>query len=432
MSDVGARDDDRPSATEKVNLVLEGGGAKGIALVGALSALEEDRSSGRKVEIRRLAGTSAGAIVVALRAAGYTPKELTDIITGPEIAKFTDPSFKLPVIGPAYGILNNLGMYKGDYFLDFIRSKLLDKGVRTFGDLVDRDYMRLCERACVRPQARWKYKAHIVASDITRGRMLIIPDDLNEWNYGYDPDHMDVALAVRMSMSIPFVFMPVRTRGRSGTASIIVDGGLLSNFPLEIFDPAMSTREWDRESPYCAGMVANCPDEVKMLQYFLGVTGIIEEGPSGSACRELWDSNKELLRYLNEPKTLGIRIIQGGPHDVKRPWLALKMLYALTRTAIDAHDISTTEKFEELRFARTIDINTDNVPVTKFDLPALHKEMLYDRGHRAMKRFMRDKGLSNIQSMTRHNALAALALLEKKDLEELKKLLHPALPGGRG
>jgi predicted acylesterase/phospholipase RssA len=59
--------------------------------------------------------------------------------------------------------------------------------------------------------------------------MVVLPTGVER--YGIDPDQVDVARAVRMSMSIPFFFEPIKFRG-----SYFVDGGILSNFPVWLFD----------------------------------------------------------------------------------------------------------------------------------------------------------------------------------------------------
>jgi NTE family protein len=90
-----------------------------------------------------------------------------------------------------------------------VRNELEQLGVVTFGDL---------ERELV-----------LMATDITRGRLLHLP-----WDYprlDLDPDEQLVADAVRASISIPLFFEPVKLSDRT-----LVDGGVLSNFPIEIFD----------------------------------------------------------------------------------------------------------------------------------------------------------------------------------------------------
>ena len=67
--------------------------------------------------------------------------------------------------------------------------------------------------------------------------MLVLPRDAREY-LGIDPDELEIARAVRMSMSIPMFFDPVVHRNPTDTSDehVIVDGGLLSNFPIWLFD----------------------------------------------------------------------------------------------------------------------------------------------------------------------------------------------------
>jgi NTE family protein len=100
------------------------------------------------------------------------------------------------------------------------------KGVRTFGDLVRRPEAEL----------RYRYKLQVIASDLTEERLLVLPRDAH-WLGLDDPDELSVALAVRMSMSIPIFFEPVSfTNPKTGRDHLIVDGGMLSNFPVWLFD----------------------------------------------------------------------------------------------------------------------------------------------------------------------------------------------------
>ena len=98
--------------TQRADLVLEGGGVKGIALVGAITVLAE-----RGYEVNRIAGTSAGAIVGALVAAGYGADELTEIMRSVDYSKFRDGSFidRLGIVGQAVSVLFEQGVYKGEY-----------------------------------------------------------------------------------------------------------------------------------------------------------------------------------------------------------------------------------------------------------------------------------------------------------------------------
>src|SRR5262249_23299458 len=81
----------------------------------------------------------------------------------------------------------------------------------------------------------------IIATDVTRREMLVLPEDLAGYKLTADgpliePEGFRVADAVRMSMSIPYFFQPVELFHPETGSSTIVDGGVLSNFPVWIFD----------------------------------------------------------------------------------------------------------------------------------------------------------------------------------------------------
>lgn len=194
----------------KYDAVLEGGGAKIGGLIGALTGIEM-----QGFEPANLAGTSSGAIVASLRMAGYEPEELRSILLRTNFENFLDGSR----LGSIYKLMSAKGLYDGDVFYKWIKEKLDQKGIRTFGDLRDTSETN--------PKYKWKLK--VIAADITDGRMLTLPDDIVF--YDIEPDELEVAYAVRMSMSIPYYFKPIILKG-----NYIVDGGLLSNFPIWLFD----------------------------------------------------------------------------------------------------------------------------------------------------------------------------------------------------
>src|SRR5512135_2086782 len=109
---------------KKVDAVFEGGGVKGIALIGAAEVVE---AAG--YVFQNLAGTSAGAIVAALLAAGYSAAELKPILMGLDFKQFEDTSLlgRIPLLGQEYEIVRYLGIYNGDYFLNLMRRLLSEK-----------------------------------------------------------------------------------------------------------------------------------------------------------------------------------------------------------------------------------------------------------------------------------------------------------------
>jgi NTE family protein len=192
--------------------VFEGGGARGIAFVGAIQAMEEE-----KVEWQRIAGTSAGAVIAALLASGYKSYEIRQHLSELDFSKLRGRTImnRIPVFGSLLELMFNLGIYKNDYLETWLDLLLSEKGIKTFADL---------------PYGKLK----IIASDVSNGQMLILPDDLDR--YGMSPSDLNVSTAVMMSASIPFFFRPVIWKSKDRKKSYILDGGLLSNFPIWIFD----------------------------------------------------------------------------------------------------------------------------------------------------------------------------------------------------
>ncbi|AOP52467.1 MULTISPECIES: patatin-like phospholipase family protein [Brevibacterium] len=212
------------------DLVLEGGGAKLPGLVGAVNAL-----SSANYSFNRIAGTSAGAIVGALTAAGFPPERLIETILGKDFTDFEDlsPAFRLaPWLGKIQGLVFHKGMYLGSALYDFLDELLAAQGIRTWGDL------RLHDANSALPPER-QYRLVVIVSDVSRGRMLRLPWDYRE-ALGVDPDSQSVAEAVCASAATPFFFRPRSLQAdphTAGGASVLAaDGGLLSNFPVDIFD----------------------------------------------------------------------------------------------------------------------------------------------------------------------------------------------------
>lgn len=72
-------------------------------------------------------------------------------------------------------------------------------------------------------------------TDVTTGQLVRLPWDF-ERVYGLDPNTQSLADAVRASMAIPFFFRPVSLTSAAGMTSTLVDGGVLSNFPIDSLD----------------------------------------------------------------------------------------------------------------------------------------------------------------------------------------------------
>jgi NTE family protein len=227
-------------ADKAADLVLEGGGVKGIAHLGALSALEADGYT-----FHRVAGTSAGAVVGALVAACLqSGKRVSDIVPllrsgagkdSIDYAKIPDGRIPVPVVNQideGIAILQHYGANPGQYLRDWVHRVLKDlTGVETFADLELPD----ASRQDLSDDQR--YRLVVLAADVSRGSLVRLPWDYRAL-YGLNPDEQYVADAVRASASIPFFFRPsaLHWGDGSGNVSYVVDGGACSDFPIEIFD----------------------------------------------------------------------------------------------------------------------------------------------------------------------------------------------------
>ena len=317
---------DRPN---HVDLVFEGGGMKGIGLAGAVAVLEEDGYLPQNV-----AGASAGAITAAALAAGYSSSELKELILDLDFRRFQDRSWedKLPAFEKSLSLLLDLGLYEGTAFLEWIRELLAAKNVTTFRDLVHPDY---------KDDPQYRYRLQVIASDVTNRELLVLPRDAHK--LGIEPDDLNVALAVRMSMSIPVFFEPVRwTNPKTGQDHLIVDGGMLSNYPVWLFDCKEGEPEWP-------------------------TFGLLLVEPS----------NDESI----------VKPLPNGGGATRGPKAVLDYVKALAHTMMQAHDRLYVN---QANYARTIPIKTLGVATTDFDLSRERALQLYESGRTAAKEFLRD------------------------------------------
>jgi NTE family protein len=303
------------------DLVLEGGGVKGIGLVGAIEELAK-----AEYRFRRVAGTSAGAIVGALVAAGMPVDVMLKTMQEVDYRKFRDEDWldQFGLGGKIASLAFTKGVYKGDYLHQWLKSQLAALGVHTFADLKITD-----EWAKDLPQAQ-RYKLVVVASDVSGGRLARLPWDYTRYNL--DPDKQPVADAVRASMSIPFFYQPAML-GKQ----LLVDGGMLSNFPIDLFD---TTPDWPT-----FGVKLTAKPEANLVAY-----------PTDNT----FDFAKALLA-----------------------------------TMINAHDQMHID--DPCTAARTMFVETFKIKATDFDITAQEQATLYESGQSAAIKFLKTWGFKNWQ-----------------------------------
>lgn len=187
------------------NLVLSGGAAKGFALVGVLEYLESHHYLNN---IRNIACSSVGSIFAVLFAIGYTVAEIKQIADSLDPHKLASVSKNL--ISDIFHVATEYGLNNGQHLID------------TISDLIEK---RTGNRHYTLEQL-WKEKGInlvVTGTDVTTGSTIYF------WHGKYP--RMPLRLLVRITCSLPELFCPVIFDGH-----YLVDGGLLDNTPIHVFD----------------------------------------------------------------------------------------------------------------------------------------------------------------------------------------------------
>ncbi|MFI5891866.1 patatin-like phospholipase family protein [Actinoplanes sp. NPDC051513] len=304
------------------DLVLEGGGVKGIALAGAVSTLEE-----RGFQFRRVAGTSAGSLVGALVAAGVRGDDLHTLMRGIEYPKFRDPPSlyrRLGPIGAVGAVVAHKGWCKGDALRTWVADILRERGVSTFADLPLND---AGAASTLKDDEDRRFRFVAMVSDLSQGRLIRLPWDYRS-RFGVKPGEASVADAVRASTAIPYYFRPARCPDKqSGRDAWLVDGGMLSNFPIDVFDRSDVEPRWP---------------------------------------------------------TFGIKL--SGDPNVNDINGVVSLSKAMLSTMTGFYDRLQTIRPDVI--ARTIVVATDGISATDFDLSRADAERLFENGRDAAARFL--------------------------------------------
>ena len=220
------------TSAQKVGVVLSGGGAKGLYHVGILKALEENN-----VPIDYISGTSMGAIVAGLYAAGYSPWEIEKIAMGPDISMWVSGK-----MDPKYSYFYNKqparpSMISFDIDLKTIvsshKKKKEDGGVDNVGDYYGSSAANHLSNIIPSTQldiGLMEYFSGANAISKENFDSLYIPfrcislDAVTKTQRVWDKGNLSIA--IRSSMSIPIIFSPVVI-----DTTVMFDGGVINNFP---------------------------------------------------------------------------------------------------------------------------------------------------------------------------------------------------------
>jgi len=204
---------DKRNGPTITNLVLEGGGVKGISHVGVIKVLEDKQLY---KDIKNFCGSSAGGLIATMAACGASAEYMKNVMMELDFNNLKDSYNGWLPFYSLYRFYYNKGLYMGNALLNLtkkILKELVDSPDITFEEL-------------------YKLKGTTLALTATK---------LSQYNYVYKSEslyldrhtypNMSVALACRMTASYPWVFEPVPFE-----CGDIVDGGLLNNYPITYFD----------------------------------------------------------------------------------------------------------------------------------------------------------------------------------------------------
>lgn len=370
------------------DLVFEGGGAKGMVFIGAMQEfIARGHSYGR------LLGTSAGAITATLLAAGYTPGEMRDALSETEngqpvfagfmappppfdeaavrnsatlallesvdfsfVPNFLEDRLDKKIVDVLVSTFPNLfslvelgGWFSAGKFVEWLQRKL-DEGSfqgkpRRFSEVTLRQFFEITQQ-----------EVSLVTSDTTGEHLLVL-------NHSTAPD-LPVVWAVRMSMSIPLIWPEVewqtawgQYRGKDISGHQMVDGGLLSNFPIELFVS---------DAPYITAVMGDKKSEKVMGMLIDESLPVFGAPPAATGAAS------------------GLSLGQ---------WPLVQQLNRLINTATGAHDKMVIEAYESL----VVRLPAQGYSTTDFGMSPARREALIKAGQMTMAdylNFLAGKGIS--------------------------------------
>ncbi|MCK5440282.1 MAG: patatin-like phospholipase family protein, partial [Maribacter sp.] len=199
--------DSEHKGNPKIGLVLSGGGAKGMAHIGALKVIEE-----AGVTIDYIGGTSMGAIVGALYASGYSASELDSIFRNIEFNKLI--SDNLPRGVKTFYEKEDSERYA--IKLPFDNFKIAIPSAYSGGQNIYHELVRyLYHVKDINDFSELPIPFVCIATDVETGEEVLL-------NNGYLPE------AIMASGTLPSLFEPLTVNGR-----VLIDGGVVNNYPIE-------------------------------------------------------------------------------------------------------------------------------------------------------------------------------------------------------
>lgn len=325
------------------NLVFEGGGVKGIAYLGAL---EELANRGICEKIERVGGASAGAIIAVLVALGYSVTEIKKLLWGLDFKKIMDDSWGF--IRDVDRLIESYGWYKGDYFRNWI------------GDVVGRktgsSESTFADIEVLKQKSKGFKSMYFIGTNLSTNFSEIFSAE-------HTP-RMCMADAVRISMSIPLFF----AAKRSPRGDVYVDGGILDNYPVKLFDREkyLSDAARGRETDYYNRVNAALAKRVRPISKY-----VYNKETLGFRL----DTKEEMSVYRDQAEPVHNRIDDFFDY-------ALNLVKTVMGMQENIHLHSDD-------WQRTIYIDTLGISTTQFDISDLMKKALVKSGRAGVNTYFK-------------------------------------------
>jgi NTE family protein len=319
------------------NLIFEGGGVKGLAYVGALEVLKDKKILDN---IERFGGTSAGAITALLLGLGYKVDEIKEKMDEVDFESFKDHSWG-KIRDATRLFFDGFGRYKGNEFTCWLEERISDKTDN-------------------RPNITFAELKKLTGKEVFFQGTNVSTHRLETFSLEYTPN-MPVIDAVRISMSIPFFFDSVEWEG-----SYYVDGGMLDNFPIRLFD-------WKR--------FVEKTDNSYVPEYYRNANKFINELFENEEFRPLIKDE----RVVNK-ETLGLRLDSKAEIDSAKNDAPPKVNKIQDILDFTWHLVASIMSYQynahlnENDAIRTIYIDSVDVSATDFNLDRKDKDKLITSG----------------------------------------------------
>lgn len=329
------------------NLVFEGGVVHGLAYG---NALQELANKNILKDIKRVGGTSAGAITALLLSLGYTPKEITEIIITTNFNDFTKDG-GIEIAEEVKNIVSGYGLHNGNNFVKWIKKYINNKSKHFADNITFEQHQKLVESF-----SNEGYKElYVIGTNLSYMTEVI-------YSYKTTPK-MKIADATRISMSVPLFFEAVKIKcqdcqlnkpslecDNGNKECLHIDGGCLWNYPISIFD----------DKSYLEN-----PENGEVVQYYTDRNQVF---------------NHETLGFR-----LGIKDKQSYLSEKQQEHKEIKDFKTFLSTTIDLFQQKSNDRhLHQNDWNRTIFIDTGKVEAFNFNINDIDKKFLLKSGKDAV------------------------------------------------